>query len=121
MKRQDEAYFGSLREAVLARDGYRCRGAALRVEGNVRSPCIIVSWRLPVGTDDLAVSGVPCQGGADEDGALGDDATLLELRREQHPGGHEQVMLAFNARGPATYALPLAFDDPRNETAKRGE
>jgi hypothetical protein len=46
---------------------------------------------------------------------------LLELWREQHPAGQEQVILAFNARGPATQAVPLAFDDPQNETAKRGE
>ena len=26
LKRQDEEYFGGLREAVLERDGYRCRG-----------------------------------------------------------------------------------------------
>ena len=30
MKRQDEAYFDGLREAVLARDGYRCRGSGFR-------------------------------------------------------------------------------------------
>jgi hypothetical protein len=40
---------------------------------------------------------------------------LLELWREQHPQGHEQVMPAFNARGPATQAVPLAFDDRRDE------
>jgi hypothetical protein len=46
---------------------------------------------------------------------------LLELWREQHPEGQEQVMLAFNARGPATQGVPLAFDDSQNETAKHGE
>ena len=30
-------------------------------------------------------------------------------------------MLGFHAKGPATQAVPLAFDDPQNETAKRGE
>jgi hypothetical protein len=30
---------------------------------------------------------------------------LLELWREQHPQGHEQVMLAFNTREPATQAV----------------
>jgi hypothetical protein len=29
--------------------------------------------------------------------------------------------LAFNPRGPATQAVPLAFDDSQNETAKHGE
>jgi hypothetical protein len=40
---------------------------------------------------------------------------LLELWREQHPGGHEQVMLAFDTREPATQAVPLAFDDRRDK------
>jgi hypothetical protein len=35
--------------------------------------------------------------------------------------GHEQVMPAFNASGPAAQVVPLALDDPQNETAKRGE
>jgi NMD protein affecting ribosome stability and mRNA decay len=47
MKRQDEAYFGGLREAVLARDCYRCRGAGLRVEENARSPYIIAFLASP--------------------------------------------------------------------------
>jgi hypothetical protein len=46
---------------------------------------------------------------------------LLELWREQHPQKHEQVKLAFNAREPAIQAVPLVFDDPRNETANHGE
>jgi hypothetical protein len=46
---------------------------------------------------------------------------LLELWREQHPEGHEQIMLAFNASGPAAQAVPLAFDDPQNEAANRGD
>jgi hypothetical protein len=47
MKRQDEAYFGGLREAVLARDGTAVEGAGLPVEGNARSLCIIVSLASP--------------------------------------------------------------------------
>jgi hypothetical protein len=46
---------------------------------------------------------------------------LLELWREQHPEGQEQIMLAFKATGPAAQGVPQAFDDPQNETAKRGE
>lgn len=46
---------------------------------------------------------------------------LLELWREQHPEGHEQIMLAFNASGPAAQAIPLPLDDPQNETSKRGK
>ena len=32
---------------------------------------------------------------------------LLELWREQHPEGHEQTRLNFNARGPAAAPVPL--------------
>jgi hypothetical protein len=46
---------------------------------------------------------------------------LLVLWREQHPQGQEQIMLAFNAREPATQPVPLVYDDPRNGIAKRGE
>jgi hypothetical protein len=46
---------------------------------------------------------------------------LLVLWREQHPEGEEQIMLGFDAKGPATQAGPLAFYDRQNKTAKRGE
>jgi hypothetical protein len=45
----------------------------------------------------------------------------LVLWREQHPDGPEQTMLTFNTRAPAAQAVPLGFDDPQNERAKRGE
>jgi hypothetical protein len=40
---------------------------------------------------------------------------LLELWREQHPDGQEQITLAFDTREPATQAVPLAFDDRRDK------
>jgi hypothetical protein len=52
-------------------------------------------WRLPVGTDDLTVSRVPCQGRAHEDGARGDDTAAARAVATATPEGHEQVMLAF--------------------------
>jgi hypothetical protein len=54
------------------------------------------AWGLPVGSDDLALSGLSCQGGADEDGSFGDDPLLLLLWREQHPEAQEQIMLGFD-------------------------
>jgi len=87
MKRQDEAYFGGLREAVLARDGYRCRGCG--ASGSRETQDHRASsrpWRLPVGTDDLAVSGVPCQGGGYEDGARGDDTAAAGAVARATPG-----------------------------------
>jgi hypothetical protein len=44
LKRQDEEYFGGLREAVLARDGYRCRGCG--APGREKHS-IIVHHRVP--------------------------------------------------------------------------
>jgi hypothetical protein len=48
---------------------------------------------------------------------------LLELWREQYPAGHEQIMLAFNASGPAAQAIPLQLDDPqtRDSEAWKGD
>jgi 5-methylcytosine-specific restriction endonuclease McrA len=122
MKRQDEAYFGGLREAVLARDGYRCRGCGASGRGKRK---ITVHHRVPgVSRLELMISLCPgCLAKVERTKMVLAEMTplLLELWREQHPAGQEQVMLAFNARGPATQAVPLAFDDPQNETAKRGE
>jgi 5-methylcytosine-specific restriction endonuclease McrA len=100
LKRQDEEYFGGLREAVLERDGYCCRvcGASGR-----RKRSIVVHHRVPgksllhlmislcpnchakVGRTQLVLSEMP--------------PLLLELWREQHPEGHEQTTLNFRASG----------------------
>jgi 5-methylcytosine-specific restriction endonuclease McrA len=108
LKRQDEEYFGRLREAVLRRDGYCCRvcGASGR-----RKRSIVVHHRVPgksllhlmislcpschakVGRTQLVLSEMP--------------PLLLELWREQHPEGHEQTTLNFRASGPAAEAVPL--------------
>ena len=42
LKRQDQEYFGGLRETVLERDGHRCRGAMPRDGISGRSSCITV-------------------------------------------------------------------------------
>ena len=99
LKRQDEEYFGGLREAVLERDGYCCRvcGASGR-----RKRSIVVHHRVPgksllhlmislclrchakVGRTQCVLSEMP--------------PLLLLLWREQHPDGHEQVMIDFTVR-----------------------
>src|ERR1700730_4615464 len=57
LKRQDEEYFGGLREAVLKRDGYRCRGCG--APGREK-PSISVHRRvLGVSTLDLTISLCP--------------------------------------------------------------
>jgi hypothetical protein len=97
-KRQDDEYFGGLREQVLERDGYCCRvcGASGR-----RKRSIVVHHRVPgksvlhlmislcpgchakVGRTKVVLSQLP--------------PLLLELWREQHPFGHEQTALDFKA------------------------
>ena len=102
MKRQDDEYFGGLREQVLERDGYCCRvcGASGR-----RKRSIVVHHRVPgksllhlmislcpgchakVGRTKVVLSQMP--------------PLLLELWREQHPLGYEQTALDFKASFPA--------------------
>jgi 5-methylcytosine-specific restriction endonuclease McrA len=111
LKRQDEEYFGGLREQVLERDGYCCRvcGASGR-----RKRSIVVHHRVPgrsvlhlmislcpvchvkVGRTKAVLSQMP--------------ALLLELWREQHPLGHEQTALNFKANFPAAKSAPLFLD-----------
>jgi 5-methylcytosine-specific restriction endonuclease McrA len=96
LKRQDEEYFGGLREQVLERDEYRCRvcGASGR---DKRS--IIVHHRMPgVSKLDLMISLCPgCHAKVHRTrvALTAMPPLLLELWREQHPQGHEQVMLDF--------------------------
>ena len=96
LKRQDEEYFGGLREQVLERDEYRCRvcGASGR---DKRS--IIVHHREPrVSKLDLMIALCPgCHAKVHRTIAVlsAMPPLLLELWREQHPDGHEQVMLDF--------------------------
>jgi hypothetical protein len=108
LKRQDDEYFGGLREQVLERDGYCCRvcGASGR-----RKRSIVVHHRVPgksvlhlmislcpgchakVGRTKVVLSQMP--------------PLLLELWREQHPLGHEQTALDFKANFPAAMSAPL--------------
>jgi hypothetical protein len=122
LKRQDEEYFGGLRETVLERDGYRCRTCG--APGHEKRS-IIVHHRVPgVSTLDLMISLCPgCHAKVERTKMVLAEMTplLLVLWREQHPQGQEQIMLGFDAKGSATQAVPLAFDDPQNKTANRGE
>ena len=99
LKRQDEEYFGGLREAVLERDGYCCRvcGASgsrkrsivvhHRVQGVSLMHLMIalcLRCHAKVGRTQCVLSEMP--------------PLLLLLWREQHPDGHEQVMIDFTVR-----------------------
>ena len=96
LRRQDEEYFGGLREAVLERDGYRCRVCDAPGTGK-RS--IIVHHRVPGQSRmHLMISLCPgCHARVHRTKAVlvTMPPLLLELWREQHPRGHEQTALDF--------------------------
>ncbi|AFL89263.1 hypothetical protein Terro_3031 [Terriglobus roseus DSM 18391] len=96
LRRQDEEYFGGLREAVLERDQYRCR-VCDAPRRNKRS--IIVHHRVPGGSVlHLMLSLCPgCHAKVHRTMAVlsAMPPLLLKLWREQHPVGHEQQVLNF--------------------------
>lgn len=110
LKRQDHKHFAGLREAVLERDGYRCRGCD--ASGRDKRS-ITVHHRVPgKSVVNLMISLCPaCHAKIHRTAAVlnGMPPLLLQLWREQHPRGHEQKMLDFNAQEPA--AEPMALFD----------
>jgi 5-methylcytosine-specific restriction endonuclease McrA len=108
LKRQDDEYFGGLREQVLERDGYCCRvcGASGR-----RKRSIVVHHRVP-GKSELHLMISLCPGCHAKVGRTRVVLSqmpplLLELWREQHPLGHEQTALDFKASFPVAKSAPL--------------
>jgi len=104
LKRQDIEYFGGLREKVLERDGYRCRVCAELPE--VERLCVgqppSVHHRI-AGVSKLHLMITLCaahhaQVGRLQVAAKPMSSLLLVLWREQHPEGHEQTMLPFDAQ-----------------------
>jgi hypothetical protein len=108
LKRQDEEYFGGLREQVLERDGYSCRvcGTSGR-----RKRSIVVHHRVPgKSLLHLMISLCPaCHAKVGRTKAVLSQMPplLLQLWRGQHPQGHEQTVLDFVARRPALRRGPL--------------
>ena len=120
LKRQDEAYFGGLREKVLERDGHLCRVCAELPE--VDRLCVgqppSVHHRVP-GTSKLHLMITLCAAHHAHVGRLQVAAKplsplLLALWLEQHPQGHEQTMLQFNTRSAP--AEPVALFTGSGET-----
>lgn len=111
LKRQDEKYFGGLREKVLERDGYRCR--VCDASGRDKRS-IIVHHRVPEkSVMHLMISLCPgCHVKVHRTIAVLTEMPLLllELWREQHPSGHEQTALDFKVRHPA--ARPVLMFTP---------
>jgi hypothetical protein len=96
LKRQDEEYFGGLREHVLERDGYRCRGCG--APGRTKRS-ITVHHRVPgVSKLEWMISLCPgCHAKVERTKMVLSEMNpvLLVLWRERHPKGFEQVMLDF--------------------------
>lgn len=111
LKRQDDEYFGGLREKVLERDGYRCR--VCDASGRDKRS-IIVHHRVPgKSVMSLMISLCPsCHAKVHRTIAVLNEmpALLLILWREQHPDGHEQTTLTFDVKAKAAERVPL-FDD----------
>ncbi len=113
LRRQDEAYFGGLRETVLRRDGYVCRVCAASGRGK---RLITVHHRVP-GRSVLALMISLCPGchakvHRTRVGRALMAPLLLELWREQHPRGHEQPALDFGDQpSPAPVPVPLISEE----------
>jgi hypothetical protein len=112
LKRQDDEYFGGLREQVLERDGYCCRvcGTSGR-----RKRSIVVHHRVPgKSLLNLMISLCPgCHAKVGRTKAVLSQMPplLLQLWREQHPKGHEQTTLDFSGRPALSQRKPL-FEEP---------
>ena len=108
LRRQDEEYFGGLREMVLERDGYRCRVCDRPGTGK-RS--ITVHHRVPGESKlQLMISLCPgCHARVHRTKAVlaAMPPLLLVLWREQHPDGHEQTALDFRRAGAIPERVPL--------------
>jgi len=108
LKRQDEEYFGGLREAVLDRDGRRCR-VCDAPGGRKRS--LAVHHRMP-GRSELNLMitlCLACHAKVTRTTALSVywPELLRILWREQHPLAHEQLPLDFTIRRPPPQPVRL--------------
>lgn len=111
LKRQDIEHFGGLREAVLERDGYRCRVCDAPGLGKRE---IIVHHRVP-GKSVLNLMISLCPGRHAKIHRTKAALTimpplLLKLWRDQNPDGQEQINLDFSQRQPVGKRVP-SFSD----------
>ena len=110
LKRQDEAYFGGHREAVLARDGYRCAvPGCTNLKRGKRS--VAVHHRQPGNNDPQRMISLclACHAKVSRTLHLRREwpSLLRKLWREQHPKGHEQTTLNFHQTKPVAQSVPL--------------
>jgi hypothetical protein len=96
MKRQDEEKYGGLREAVLNRDGRRCRTCP-----NIERRKLCVHHRVPgVSKLDLMITlCTACHAIVERTQIVLGEMTplLLVLWREKHPEGKEQLYLPLDS------------------------
>lgn len=110
LRRQDAEYFGGHREAVLARDGHRCRipGCTTR-KREKRS--VAVHHRVAGSNDPnlMITLCLACHAKVTRTLYVQDDwpELLRQLWREQHPEGHEQTALDFEKKEPPEMTLAL--------------
>ena len=110
LKRQDAKYYGGLRERVLDRDGRTCRACGAPARGK---RAITVHHRKPgMSRLHLMISLCPgCHAKVERTKVVLSEMTplLLELWREKHPDGQEQLFLAFQAapQSKATVIQPV--------------
>ena len=120
LKRQDEEYFGGLREKVLERDGHRCR--VCDASGRDKRS-IIVHHRVPgKSLLHLMISLCPaCHAKIHRTRAALRlmPPLLLELWRELHPNGHEQRALSFSPKQSASKVmLPFPLEGSSQTAAE---
>ena len=114
LRRQDAAQFGGRREAILARDGRRCRvPGCTSVKRGKHS--LAVHHRKPGSTSPakLITLCLACHARVTRTLCLAENwpEMLRVLWREQHPGCPEQEALNFaTARMPAAGKMPLFGD-----------
>lgn len=112
LRRQDEVHFGGLRERVLERDVYRCR--VCDASGRDKRSIIVHHRKPGRSLLSLMISLCPgCHAKVHRTKAvlLAMPPLLLELWREQHPGGHEQVQLNFSLKKPVAKLVRLFRDE----------
>src|SRR6185437_5379327 len=99
MKRQDEEYYGGLREVVLDRDERRCRACP-----NLERRKLCVHHRVPgVSKLELMITlCTRCHAIVERTKMVLSEMTplLLVLWREKHPEGKEQLHLPLNSELP---------------------
>ncbi len=108
LRRQDERYFGGLRERVLERDGHTCR--ACGASGRDKRSIVVHHRRPGRSRLELMISLCPaCHARVHRTRAVLSEMSLMlrELWRELHPRGHEQTALDFRWQVVPPTLVPL--------------